>query len=401
MAKILYITPFFNYPPRDGASHRSVKFFEKLYEKHDVVVLTYPHKSLEFYSNQSKGKYKIHKLPSIHKENIKLSFFKRLFSSELPGFASHDINCILESIDKLILEYGKFDIYYFATQLMGQIVLKKKWPGVYVIDLYDVYATHREGKILDVPIWRPFHWLFHIEALRVKNYEKKIFQLFDHILVTCLDDLHTIKSRVHNSSVYEIPNGVNFPQKKSRNLKSEIMLMVGNFEHSPNNAGILWFYNEVWQMVKNGLSYSKLILVGKIPQSLKTIFSDDKDIEITGLVSNLDPYYEKAGCVIIPIFHLSGMKLKLLEAMAYGIPIVSTPTGAIGFEDIDVITVASTPKSFAEAILSILTSHNKNEKELDRVRQLIKKKYTWDKIGGDLNNILDSLEENINDRASS
>ena len=106
MAKILYITPFFNYPPRDGASHRSVIFFEKLYEKHDVVVLTYPHKSLEFYSNQSKGKYKIHKLTSIHKENIKLSFFKRLFSSELPGFASHDINCILESIDKLILEYG-------------------------------------------------------------------------------------------------------------------------------------------------------------------------------------------------------------------------------------------------------------------------------------------------------
>ena len=65
------------------------------------------------------------------------------------------------------------------------------------------------------------------------------------------------------------------------------------------------------------------------------------------------------------------------------------------------ITVASTPKSFAGAILSILTSHNKNEKELDRVRQLIKKKYTWDKIGDDLNNIIDSLEENINDRARS
>jgi len=298
------------------------------------------------------------------------------------------------------LELGNIDIYYFATHLMGQAILNKKWPGVYVIDLYDIYTAQCAGKILDVPFWKPYHWLFRIEALRVKNYEKKILQLFDHILVTCLDDLHTIKSRVHNSSVYEIPNGVNFPQKISRNLKSEIMLMVGNFEHSPNSAGILWFYNEVWQMVKNGLSYSKLILVGKMSQSLKTIFSNDKDIEITGLVSNLDPYYEKAGCVIIPIFHLSGMKLKLLEAMAYGIPIVSTPTGAIGFEDIDVITVASTPKSFAEAILSILTSHNKNEKELDRVRQLIKKKYTWDKIGDDLNNIIDSLEENINGRAS-
>ena len=101
------------------------------------------------------------------------------------------------------------------------------------------------------------------------------------------------------------------------------------------------------------------------------------------------------------IFHLSGMKLKLLEAMAYGIPIVSISDGVMGFEDIDVITVANTPKSFAEAILSILTSHNKNEKELDRVRHLIKKKYTWDKIGDDLNNIIDSLEENKNARAGS
>ena len=401
MARILYITPFFNYPPKDGASLRTVHLFEKLNEKHDVHLLTYNNESLNIYKNEICKKGTIHTFTSFFTTNKKLTFIQRLFSSSLPGFASHNINCISNDIEQVTSELGNIDIFYFATQLMGQVILNnRKLSGIYVIDLYDIYNTHRVEES-EVPFWRPFHWLFRIEALRVKNYEKKIFQLFDHILVTCLDDLHTIKNHVYNSSVYEIPNGVNFPQKISRNLKSEIILMVGNFEHSPNSAGILWFYNEVWQMVKNGLSYSKLILVGKIPQSLKTIFSDDKDIEITGLVSNLDPYYEKAGCVIIPIFHLSGMKLKLLEAMAYGIPIVSTPTGAIGFEDIDVITVASTPKSFAEAILSILTSHNKNEKELDRVRQLIKKKYTWNKIGDDLNNIIDSLEDNINDRASS
>ena len=365
MARILYITPFFNYPPKDGASLRTVHLFEKLNEKHDVHLLTYNNESLNIYKNEICKKGTIHTFTSFFTTNKKLTFIQRLFSSSLPGFASHNINCISNDIEQVTSELGNIDIFYFATQLMGQVILNnRKLSGIYVIDLYDIYNTHRVEKS-EVPFWRPFHWLFRIEALRVKNYEKKIFQLFDHILVTCLDDLHTIKNHVHNSSVYEIPNGVNFPQKISRNLKSEIILMVGNFEHSPNNAGILWFYNEVWQMVKNGLSYSKLILVGKIPQSLKTIFSDDKDIEITGLVSNLDPYYEKAGCVIIPIFHLSGMKLKLLEAMAYGIPIVSTPTGAIGFEDIDVITVASTPKSFAEAILSILTSHNKNEKEYD------------------------------------
>jgi len=401
LGKILYITPFFNYPPRDGASHRSVNFFEKLYEKHDVVVLTYPHKSLEFYSDQSKGKYKIHKLTSIHKENIKLSFFKRLFSSELPGFASHDINCILESIDKLILEYGKFDIYYFATQLMGQIVLKKKWPGVYVIDLYDVYATHREGKILDVPIWKPFHWLFRIEALRVKNYERKILQLFDHILVTCEDEMEIIDNLVSEASIFKVPNGVNYPNKIEKTTETGNILMVGNFEHSPNREGILWFYNEVWQMVKRGCADSRLILVGKMPKSLTIIFSNDKDIEIAGLVPSLDPYYQKASCVIIPIFHLSGIKIKLLEAMAYGVPIVSTLAGGMGFEDIETIEFADTPVSFANAVQRLLTNGASDENEMKKTRQLIHNHYTWDKIGDDLNNIIDSLEENINDRARS
>ncbi len=402
MAKILYISPFFNYPPKDGASLRTVHLFEKLNEKHDVHLLTYNNESLNIYKNEICKKGTIHTFTSFFTTNKKLTFIQRLFSSSLPGFASHNINCISNDIEQVTSELGNIDIFYFATQLMGQVILNnRKLSGIYVIDLYDIYNTHRVGKISAVPFWRPFHWLFRLEALRVRKYEKQILQKFDQILVNCKDYMKIIYKLVTNSVVDEVPNGVNYPDKVQRTNVVGNILMVGNFEHSPNSAGILWFYNEVWQMVKNGLSYSKLILVGKIPQSLKTIFSDDKDIEITGLVSNLDPYYEKAGCVIIPIFHLSGMKLKLLEAMAYGIPIVSTPTGAIGFEDIDVITVASTPKSFAEAILSILPSHNKNEKELDRVRQLIKKKYTWDKIGDDLNNIIDSLEDNINARTSS
>ena len=123
LAKILYITPFFNFPPKDGASYRSVYLFEKLCEKHDVVLLTYPNKGLESYSGQINGKIRIHEMPFKRKSNH--SFFQRLISTELPGFATHDINTISENIDNLILEYGQFDIHYFATQLMGQIVLKK------------------------------------------------------------------------------------------------------------------------------------------------------------------------------------------------------------------------------------------------------------------------------------
>ena len=148
---------------------------------------------------------------------------------------------------------------------------------------------------------------------------------------------------------------------------------------------------QVWQIIKKQSQNSQLCLVGKIPNHLKAIFSNDQDIEIAGVVNNLDHYYEKTSCVIIPIFHSSGIKTKLIEALAYGLPIISTPAGAIGFTNVKTITVAGTPISFAKAILKLLTCDNKYQKEIDRARQLIKNKYTWNKIGEDLNNIIDSI----------
>ena len=106
--------------------------------------------------------------------NKKLTFIQRLFSSSLPGFASHNINCISNDIEQVTSELGNIDIFYFATQLMGQVILNnRKLAGIYIIDLYDIYNTHRLEKS-EVKFWRPFHWLFRIEALRVKNYEKKV-----------------------------------------------------------------------------------------------------------------------------------------------------------------------------------------------------------------------------------
>jgi len=393
LAKILYITPFFNFPPKDGASYRSINFFEKLCEKHDVVLLTYPNKSLEFYSNQIKDKSKIHELPLKTGINKIDSFFHRLTSNELPGFASHDANSICENIEKLISAYGNFDIYYFATQLMGQAVINKKYPGVNIIDLYDIYIEHRLGKISEVPIWKPFHWLFRLEAMRVKKYERKILQLFDHIFVTCEEELKVIKKLIHKASIYKLPNAVNYPKNVNKASDTTNILMVGNFEHSPNKEGILWFYNKVWEMVKKENVDSKLILVGKMPENLKNIFSNDGDIKVAGLVPELDPYYEISSCVIIPIFHLSGIKIKLLEAMAYGVPIVSTHTGGMGFENIKTIKFADTPESFAYAIKQLLKEDVVTDHDLEKTRKMIYNGYTWDKVGNDLNDIICSLEK--------
>ena len=76
---------------------------------------------------------------------------------------------------------------------------------------------------IDVPIWKPFHWLFRIEALRVKNYERKILQLFDHILVTCEDEIEIIDNLVSEASIFKVPNGVNYPNKIEKTTQGKTL----------------------------------------------------------------------------------------------------------------------------------------------------------------------------------
>ena len=197
----------------------------------------------------------------------------------------------------------------------------------------------------------------------------------------------------NQKSIFKLPNGINYPKRIKRNPEIGNILMVGNFEHAPNFEGVLWFYNKVWKIVKKGFPKSKLTLVGKMPEILKNTFHNEEDINVEGIVPQLNPYYEIASCAIVPIFHLSGIKIKLLEAMAYGLPIVSTRCGGMGFEDIKSIKFADTPESFAYAIHQLLAGNFVSEDDIDKSRKMIFKSYTWKKIGDDLNDIISSIEK--------
>jgi glycosyltransferase involved in cell wall biosynthesis len=117
---------------------------------------------------------------------------------------------------------------------------------------------------------------------------------------------------------------------------------------------------------------------------------NENNITITGIVPSLTEFYEKAACVILPLFNDGGTKTKLLEAMAYGKPIVSTREGAKGFKNMNSIIITNDPKIFASSVSSILIN-GIDDGTLDKSRQLIHNHYTWDKIGNKLNNLIPTI----------
>ena len=392
MIKILYITPFFNYPPRDGASLRSIRLFEKLYETNCIDVFTYNNDSINSKVLEKFTNCNFYFFSSNHEKPKPLTFFNRLFSKKLPGFSSHDPQSIAKDINELISENGGYDIYYFATQLMGQAFIFKKQPGTFVIDLYDVYTTYSQSKKEGISFLRSFYWLFFIEAKRIQKFEIKILNQFDHVLATCKEDYKTIQNLLPKATIHEIPNGVNYPDKV-KICKGESLLMVANFDYAGNEEGINWFCDHVWPIIKEKNDNINLNLVGKYPERLKDRIKNEPRISLMGLVSTLDQYYENVACVIIPLFNDGGTKTKLLEAMAYGVSIVSTSIGAKGFSDVSTIKISDEPISFAQSILDVI-DQDINKDDLLEGRRLIKDNFTWEKIGDKLNDTLPSLVKN-------
>ncbi|WP_051093410.1 glycosyltransferase [Sphingobium indicum] len=144
-------------------------------------------------------------------------------------------------------------------------------------------------------------------------------------------------------------------QKRAFNL-----LFVGGFNHTPNADGIIWFVQNILPIVQERLGKVQLTIVGSnAPESVLALESDG--VEVAGFVSDdrLSTLYEETSLVIAPLRFGGGVKGKVIEAMASGVPLVTTPIGAQGLQDPEALMfLASETDAFADAVIQALTDRD-------------------------------------------
>jgi GT2 family glycosyltransferase/glycosyltransferase involved in cell wall biosynthesis len=132
------------------------------------------------------------------------------------------------------------------------------------------------------------------------------------------------------------------------------LLFVGGFQHPPNIDAVQWFLSEVWPIIQVRAPHIRVRIVGsKMPDSLRQLASPG--VEILGFVADLDPLLARSKVSIAPLRYGAGVKGKVNQAMAHGLPVVATQTGVEGMHllpDTEVL-VAQDPTGFAEAVLRL------------------------------------------------
>ena len=149
------------------------------------------------------------------------------------------------------------------------------------------------------------------------------------------------------------------------------MLFLGSFRHTPNQEALTWFLNRALPRVLEQCPQARLVVVGSDPPPLHSLPDLGIAVELRGFVEDVMEPLRRYAVFVCPILAGSGMRVKLLEAFAAGIPVVSTRIGAEGLaeKDGDVCLLADDPGQFADQVLSIFADAAKASALAYRARQ--------------------------------
>jgi polysaccharide biosynthesis protein PslH len=226
-----------------------------------------------------------------------------------------------------------------------------------------------------------------LNSLAMGQWEPRYAERFDRCTTVSEVDQRLLKRANPRLQVDVIPNGVDI--KKYQPLPSEnispAMLFIGNMRYPPCVDAALYLYREIFPHIRSLLSAAELWIVGRDPRP-EVLRLNGSGIHVTGRVDDVIPYYRQSAVCVVPLRAGGGTRLKILEAMALGRPVVSTTIGCEGLEVIDGehLLIADDPKEFAEKTVRLLTDRQLYERILLNGRRLVEARYDWDKIAGRL-----------------
>lgn len=239
--------------------------------------------------------------------------------------------------------------------------------------------------------------------LRALMLEARRFERFDGVhldaydLLVTMSELDRERARSLSSARCEVvPNGVDtaalVPAPPPPPGEDPVLLYTGTMSYPPNAEGLRWLLDEVWPRVLARAPSARLLVVGRGPAP-ELVAAAPERVEFTGWVEAMAPFYARASIVVVPILSGGGTRLKVLDGLASGRPVLSTRAGAEGIDLVDGRhgVLADDPEGFASAAVALLGDPERRRVLGVAGRELAERAYDWRALGDRLEGLLREL----------
>ncbi len=397
--RLLVLTPQLPYPPDQGAPIRNWNFLRYLgsTSTYDITLLSFARPDEHNTAAESAALRVLHTLCRrveivvAPPPRSKASRLQALITNRVPDLALRLASSAFGAKLRELLETEGFDALLcegleLAAFVMATLPIKAHRPRL-ILDEHNAewllqqraYQNDREAG----PRRYPAAVYSLVQAHRLRRYEAQALNFFDLAIAVSLDDkaaLLEIGGADHKIKV--IPNGINldeFAPTPSAIIEPDTLVFTGTMDFRPNVDAVTWFAREIWPIIRAHKPAARFTIVGRRPAPAVVALAQLPGIVVTGSVPDARPYIQRSSVYVVPMRIGGGVRFKVLEALAMGKAVVTTPMGADGIAltpDHEAI-VATEPAAFARAVLTLLDNPSRRQQLGETGRAFVMAHYGW------------------------
>lgn len=376
---ILFLTARLPYPLYKGDKLRAYYQIKHLSKRHDVYLLSFIESEEEYqYIDELKQYCRDVCVVLLKPLQSYWNVIANLFSSIPAQTAYYYSKDMLKAANEIIGS-GKIDLVHVQLFRMAPYADKQNIPKV--IDLQDSFSLGIKRLIGSGITWR--HPVSFLEYIKVRTYERKVVSRYDRALIISEVDKASL---MNGSNVEVVPNGVNLcgpraPDHDTRRGVPKRLIFTGNMAYYPNVDAVRYICSSIWPLLKERYGALQLFIVGIDPvRAVRKLQTED--ITVTGYVQDMRATLEKADIYLAPFRMGRGVQNKILEALAAGLPVVTTDIGNEGIdaENGKSIIVENTVEGLVDAIGTLIENPAYYRTIVGGGLEFVRRNFAWEKV---------------------
>ena len=388
--RILVLTQVVIYPANSGAKMKTLQVVRHLATQHEIIYCTFARNQQEANGTSELKELCQHIVTvSIRRSHLSDAYF--LLSSLLAGdsfLLRRDERKIMHTTVKRLLQEEQIDAVH-VDQLNMLRFMPDDWSGKVVLDEHNAVwqVIERLTQGTHNPLKR---WFLQREVRHMRRLEGLACRRADVVLTVSEQDKVALRAVAGDAAtLVVVPITVDVEQfahaRLQRDPEPQRLLSIGTMFWLPNSEGIRWWLRTGYVALHRCCPQLCYDIVGaRPPQQLEQLAANREGVQLHGYVADVEPFWRKATALVVPLLSGGGVRVKILEAMARGVPVVTTSLGCEGLavqHKVHVL-IADTPEEFSAACLRIMQepelAKSLMENALEQVKDLYDAKSALD-----------------------